>query len=135
MEVFSSGHQTNFFYTKIQFSSLLHVQCFLSLCISFYARYPNCIFCLTTQSPLYFLSCGGLCFYLHEARWYQFKQFTQDTLLPMLLYNFSREEELVERAKELKVNAGTEPGADIGPVISKEVLVDLGISASWPLPL
>ncbi|KAG5529637.1 hypothetical protein RHGRI_030124 [Rhododendron griersonianum] len=30
------------------------------------------------------------------------------------------EEELVERAKELKVNAGTEPGADIGPVISKE---------------
>lgn len=30
------------------------------------------------------------------------------------------EEELVERAKELKVNVGTEPGADIGPVISKE---------------
>lgn len=32
-----------------------------------------------------------------------------------------REQELVERAKELKVNAGTEPGTDIGPVISREV--------------
>ncbi|KAK9285150.1 hypothetical protein L1049_024335 [Liquidambar formosana] len=31
------------------------------------------------------------------------------------------EEELVERAKALKVNAGTEPGADLGPVISAEV--------------
>lgn len=31
------------------------------------------------------------------------------------------EEELVERAKALKVNVGTEPGADLGPVISKEV--------------
>ncbi|KAM7529380.1 hypothetical protein LguiB_032790 [Lonicera macranthoides] len=30
------------------------------------------------------------------------------------------EEELVERAKALKVNSGTEPGADLGPVISKE---------------
>ncbi|KAH6760101.1 aldehyde dehydrogenase 6B2 [Perilla frutescens var. frutescens] len=31
-----------------------------------------------------------------------------------------REQKLVERAKELKVDAGTEPGTDIGPVISKE---------------
>nr|DAD40899.1 TPA_asm: hypothetical protein HUJ06_015222 [Nelumbo nucifera] len=30
-----------------------------------------------------------------------------------------REKELVERANALKVNAGTEPGADLGPVISK----------------
>lgn len=30
------------------------------------------------------------------------------------------EEELVERAKELKVNAGTDPDADLGPVITKE---------------
>lgn len=27
----------------------------------------------------------------------------------------------MERAKALRVNAGTEPGADLGPVISKEV--------------
>ncbi|KAF8390186.1 hypothetical protein HHK36_024708 [Tetracentron sinense] len=32
----------------------------------------------------------------------------------------SWEEGLVERAKTLKVNAGTEPGADLGPVISKQ---------------
>ncbi|EEF29994.1 methylmalonate-semialdehyde dehydrogenase, putative [Ricinus communis] len=31
------------------------------------------------------------------------------------------EDELLERAKALKVNAGTDPSADIGPVISKEV--------------
>ncbi|XP_012081703.1 uncharacterized protein LOC105641714 isoform X2 [Jatropha curcas] len=31
------------------------------------------------------------------------------------------EDELVERAKALKVNLGTDPSADIGPVISKEV--------------
>lgn len=31
------------------------------------------------------------------------------------------EDKLVERAKSLEVNAGTEPGADIGPVISKQV--------------
>lgn len=30
-------------------------------------------------------------------------------------------EELVERAKALKVNAGTDPNADLGPVITKEV--------------
>lgn len=30
-------------------------------------------------------------------------------------------------AKALKVNAGTEPGADLGPVISKEVQTNLGI--------
>lgn len=34
---------------------------------------------------------------------------------------FSREHKLVERAKALKVNAGTEPDADLGPVISKQV--------------
>lgn len=32
-----------------------------------------------------------------------------------------REEKLLERAKTLKVNAGTEPDADLGPVISKQV--------------
>lgn len=28
--------------------------------------------------------------------------------------------EIVEKAKKLKVNAGHEPGTDVGPVISKE---------------
>lgn len=32
-----------------------------------------------------------------------------------------REDKLAERAKALKVNAGTEPGAALGPVISKQV--------------
>ncbi|KAE9450086.1 hypothetical protein C3L33_18033, partial [Rhododendron williamsianum] len=51
-----------------------------------------------------------------------------------------REEELVEHAKELKVNAGTEPGADIGPVISKEhayVLLrfqDMNMETLWVRP-
>ena len=36
-------------------------------------------------------------------------------------YFLFREDKLVERAKTLKVNAGTESGADIGPVISKQV--------------
>ncbi|MCD7457449.1 Methylmalonate-semialdehyde dehydrogenase [Datura stramonium] len=31
------------------------------------------------------------------------------------------EEKLLERAKTLKVSAGTEPDADLGPVISKQV--------------
>ncbi|KAL4387744.1 hypothetical protein GQ457_09G011000 [Hibiscus cannabinus] len=31
------------------------------------------------------------------------------------------EEELIQRAKALKVNVGSDPGADVGPVISKEV--------------
>lgn len=34
---------------------------------------------------------------------------------------FSREDKLVEHAKAIKVNAGTEPDADLGPVISKQV--------------
>lgn len=34
---------------------------------------------------------------------------------------FSREDKLVERTKALKVNAGTEADADLGPVISKQV--------------
>ena len=34
---------------------------------------------------------------------------------------FSREDKLVECAKALKVNAGIEPDADLGPVISKQV--------------
>lgn len=33
----------------------------------------------------------------------------------------SREDNLVERAKALKVNAGTEPDTNLGPVISKQV--------------
>lgn len=32
-----------------------------------------------------------------------------------------REHELVERAKALKVNVGTDPSADLGPVITNEV--------------
>lgn len=32
-----------------------------------------------------------------------------------------REEKLVERVKALKVNVGTDPDTDIGPVISKTV--------------
>lgn len=38
-----------------------------------------------------------------------------------LVVLFFREDKLVERAKALKVNAGTEPVADLGPVISKQV--------------
>lgn len=34
---------------------------------------------------------------------------------------FSREDKLVECAKALKVNAGMEPDAELGPVISKQV--------------
>lgn len=37
------------------------------------------------------------------------------------MFSFFREKELVQRAKELKVNGGIDPSADIGPVISKEV--------------
>lgn len=43
------------------------------------------------------------------------------------IQNFPREEELVKRAKALKVDAGTEPGADLGPVISKEVKIYFGL--------
>lgn len=32
-----------------------------------------------------------------------------------------REDKLAERAKSLKINAGTEPDADLGPMISKQV--------------
>lgn len=39
--------------------------------------------------------------------------------------NLCREEKIVERAKALKVSAGTDPEADLGPVISKQV--------SWPI--
>ena len=42
------------------------------------------------------------------------------SLLSMMAIYLSREE-LVERAKALKVNAGTDPNADLGPVITKEV--------------
>lgn len=38
-----------------------------------------------------------------------------------MLYVHCREEKLVERAKSLKVNVGTDPDADLGPVISKQV--------------
>lgn len=38
-----------------------------------------------------------------------------------MIYIFTREDELTSRAKELKVNAGTEPGTDLGPVISQQV--------------
>ncbi|KAK4401802.1 Methylmalonate-semialdehyde dehydrogenase [acylating], mitochondrial [Sesamum angolense] len=40
------------------------------------------------------------------------------------------EDKLVERAKALKVSAGTDPEADLGPVISKQVRQRKG-SASW----
>lgn len=36
-------------------------------------------------------------------------------------YLVFREEELIKRANALKVNAGVEPGTDLGPVISKQV--------------
>jgi len=35
--------------------------------------------------------------------------------------NIHREEKLVERAQSLKVDCGTKPDADLGPVISKQV--------------
>lgn len=34
---------------------------------------------------------------------------------------FCREDKVVKLAKSLKVNSGTEPDADLGPVISKQV--------------
>lgn len=39
----------------------------------------------------------------------------------MMSAGLYREEELVERAKELKVNVGADPSADLGPLITKEV--------------
>lgn len=42
--------------------------------------------------------------------------------MKVFLFYLSREEGLIERAKALKVNAGTEPGTDLGPVISKQVV-------------
>lgn len=42
--------------------------------------------------------------------------------------NFSRADQLVEHAKALKVSAGTEPDADLGPVISKQVIYVSDIS-------
>ncbi|KAL7230558.1 hypothetical protein ACSBR2_008933 [Camellia fascicularis] len=51
------------------------------------------------------------------------------------------EEELVDRAKALKVNVGTEPGADLGPVITKEAkdqicrLVESGVKSGARLIL
>lgn len=41
----------------------------------------------------------------------------------------------MECAKALEVNAGTEPGADIGPVISKQVQYDLSYSLSFSFDL
>lgn len=38
-----------------------------------------------------------------------------------VIYIIFREGELAERAKALKVNVGTDPEADLGPVITKEV--------------
>lgn len=37
------------------------------------------------------------------------------------LLKLCREEKIVDRAKALKVSAGTDPEADLGPVISKQV--------------
>lgn len=48
--------------------------------------------------------------------------------MAFVVLTFSREDKLVERAKALKVNAGTEPDTDLGPVISKQVSV---IAKSW----
>lgn len=42
-------------------------------------------------------------------------------LLHSFWFNFIREDKLVELAMTLKVDAGTEPGVDVGPVISKQV--------------
>lgn len=41
---------------------------------------------------------------------------------------FNREGKLVEQAKALEVNAGTEPSADVGPVISKQVIFFMFLS-------
>jgi len=35
---------------------------------------------------------------------------------------FNRIPEIVERARQLKVNGGLEPNTDIGPLITKEVV-------------
>lgn len=42
----------------------------------------------------------------------------------MFSWTFAREDKLVERAKTLKVQPGTEPDTDLGPVISKQVQDD-----------
>lgn len=55
------------------------------------------------------------------------------SLVHLEIYNLiflAREEELKERAKALKVNAGIEPGTDLGPVISKQVLLIFYTSAA-----
>ncbi|CAL5379383.1 unnamed protein product [Camellia sinensis] len=58
-----------------------------------------------------------------------------------LYYFLFREDKLVERAKSLKVNAGTEPDADLGPVISKQAkehvcrLIQNGIDSGARLAL
>lgn len=44
------------------------------------------------------------------------------------LISFFRENKLVKLAKLLKVNAGTEPDADLGPVISKQVMNPYSLS-------
>ncbi|KAG5526134.1 hypothetical protein RHGRI_032420 [Rhododendron griersonianum] len=52
-----------------------------------------------------------------------------------------REDKLVERAKSLKINAGTEPDADLGPMISKQAkehicrLIENGIDSGATLAL
>lgn len=44
------------------------------------------------------------------------------SLLTRKFYIFSRLDGLLERAKSLKVNAGCEPGTDLGPVISRRII-------------
>ncbi|KAI8011076.1 hypothetical protein LOK49_LG06G01955 [Camellia lanceoleosa] len=60
---------------------------------------------------------------------------------PELCYFLFREDKLVERAKSLKVNVGTEQDADLGPVISKQAkehvcrLIQNGIDSGARLAL
>lgn len=46
---------------------------------------------------------------------------------------FSREEKLVECAKALKVNVGTDPNADLGPVTTKEVSVQKNLLLGYEI--
>lgn len=46
--------------------------------------------------------------------------FSKILLISVTHLNLCREEKLVERAKALKVDIGTDPQADLGPVIGKQ---------------
>lgn len=87
----------------------------------------SCI-CRWIQTMVFFLQLSfSVYFFMHSAFYLILTTLIQCIHLFVFLWKFSylyfsREEGLIERAKALKVNAGTEPGTDLGPVISKQVV-------------